>query len=330
VLYEYFLARLKETAAQEGIQRPDSRIISRAVVPLEPSKPRPMLVLVMSAILGTLIGSAFVLLRERRRSVFRSSVEIEKATGLPVIGQIPRLPTSRRTRALDYIASKPNSAAAEAVRNLRTSLLLSSTERHPQIIMMTSTVPGEGKTFQSLALAQNFAGMGRRALLIDGDIRLRTLDKYFSVQDRAGLVSAVTGRSRFEDVVFHPEKLGTDVLLGETSSANAADFFNSTEFRAFFSKLRESYDYIVVDTPPTLLVPDARLIGQFVDAALYVVHWDKTPRPMVMQGITELLRVQVPVVGVVLNNIDPKGVQRYGYDDYFGQISSKNARYYQR
>ena len=329
VLYEYFLARLKETAVQEGAHRPDSRIISRAVVPLVPSKPIPALVLFMSALLGAMIGAVVVLVRDRQTSVFRSSVEVETATGLPVIGQIPRLPSSRRRKTLEYIVNRPNSAAAEAVRNMRTTLMLSSIEKSPQAIMLTSTVPGEGKTFQSMALAQNFAGTGRRTLLLDGDIRRRTMDSYFPVKDKPGLVSVVSGQSPLEEAVYRSDLLGIDVLLGEESSINAADFFNSAEFRDVFETLRARYDYIVVDTPPTLLVPDSRLIGQFVDAALYVVHWDKTPRPMVMQGITELLRVKVPVVGVVLNHIDPKGVQRYGYNDHFGQMSSKNAKYYQ-
>lgn len=173
LLYEYFLSRLKETSAQEGIQQADSRILSNAVLPDGPSEPRKSLILAMSIILGAMIGAALALLWEMRQHGYRQASDLEAETGLSVMGQIPLLPSNNRREGLEYLADKPASAAAEAVRNLRTSVMLSGLDKTPQIIMLSSSLPGEGKTTVSFALAQNFVGLGKKVLLIEGDIRRR-------------------------------------------------------------------------------------------------------------------------------------------------------------
>ena len=124
--------------------------------------------------LGFLIGAALVLLREMRQNGFRSPQDLEQATGVKVLAQIPRAPVTKRRRLIRYLTTKPSSAFAESVRNLRTSVMLSNVDTPPQVIMITSSLPGEGKTTQSLALAQSFASMNHRVLLIEGDIRRRT------------------------------------------------------------------------------------------------------------------------------------------------------------
>jgi uncharacterized protein involved in exopolysaccharide biosynthesis len=165
LLYEYFLGRLKETSAQEGIQQADSRILSNAVLPDSPSEPRKSLILAMSMILGAMAGSGGALLWEMRQNGYRQASDLEGDTGLSVMGQIPLLPTDNRRQGLEYLAEKPTSAAAEAVRNLRTSVLLSGLDKAPQVIMSTSSLPGEGKTTVSFALAQNLVGLGKKSAL---------------------------------------------------------------------------------------------------------------------------------------------------------------------
>ncbi|MEM6664015.1 MAG: GNVR domain-containing protein, partial [Pseudomonadota bacterium] len=220
-IYDYFLSRLKETSVQQGIQQADSRILSYAVEPEEPSRPRKGIIMGLSMIAGLVLGVVLVLLREMQQTGFRSAQDLEDATGLTVIGQVPRAPKARRRKVLDYVVSKPTSAMAEAVRNLRTSILLSNIDTPPQVIMMTSSVPGEGKTTQTLALAQNLSGLRRKVLVIEGDIRRRTFREYFDITESNGLLSAVSGQSRLEDVVWRSDQLGVDILVGEESSINA-------------------------------------------------------------------------------------------------------------
>ncbi|MFK7941524.1 MAG: polysaccharide biosynthesis tyrosine autokinase [Paracoccaceae bacterium] len=312
LIYEYFLGRLKETSVQEGIHQPDARILSFAVVPELPSKPRKSVILALSMIGGLVLGSALVLLREMRHTGFRNAADLEAATGVTVIGQIPRAPNARRRKVLDYIVSKPTSALVEAVRNLRTSILLSKVDKPPKVIMLTSSVPGEGKTTQTLALSQNLAGLGRKVLVIEGDIRRRTFAEYFDISGKKGLLSAVAGDAKLEDVVWHSEQLGVDILIGEKTAINAADFFSSDSFVQFMVKVRDAYDVILIDTPPVLVVPDARVIAPHADAVLYVVHWDHTPRAQVEQGLHAFDTVDTKVTGMVLSQIDTKGMRRYG------------------
>lgn len=322
LIYEYFLSRLKETSVQQGIQQADSRVLSRAVVPLTPSAPRKPLVLAMSFLLGMLLGMAVVLLREFSQTTFRTADELEARTGYAILGQVPNIPSRNRKNILKYLLDKPASAASEAIRNLRTSILLSNVDNPPQIIMSTSSIPGEGKTTQSLALAQNLGALGKKVLLIEGDIRRQIFAEYFKIEQRQGLISVVSGEASLEDAVMREPSMQVDILLGETSSTNAADLFSSERFSRFIKDLRTKYDYVIIDTPPVLAVPDARVIGQSVDTIIYTVKWDSTTHRQVNDGLKAFEIVNIKVTGLVLGQINSKGMKRYGYGDSYGDYGS--------
>jgi len=317
-IYEYFLGRLKETSVQQGIQQADSRMLSPAVVPYRPSSPRSAVSLMIALFLGVGLGVLSVLLREFRNKTYRVPEELEAQTGLTVIGEITRARSSRRGRLLNDIASQSNSALNEAVRNLRTSIMLSSISGPPQLIMLTSSVPAEGKTTLSLALAHSLRAMNKKVLLIEGDIRRRTFREYFKSDGSKGLISVVANETPLAEAVHHSEALGVDVLMGEGAKINAADFFTSNAFQSFLEEAREAYDFIIIDTPPVLAVPDARVIGPLADVVLYVVHWDSTTQRQVRQGLHAFATVNVPVTGLVLSQINQKRQKSYGYGDGYG------------
>ncbi len=325
LIYEFFLGRLKETSVQQGLQQAESRVLSYAVVPVSASAPRKPIILMLSLTFGLLIGSAIALLREFSQNTFRVAEDLEAKTGYAVIGQIPVIPSRSRKKVLTYLRNKPNSAAAEAIRNLRTSLLLANLDKPPKIIMSTSSIPGEGKTTQSIALAQNLAGLNKKVLLLEGDIRRRVMNEYFDIPDKSGFLSVMLGDVALDQALTHLPDMGIDVLLGETSQANAADIFSSDRFAEFLSVLRESYDYIIIDTPPVLVVTDARIIGRWVDTTIYTVKWDSTPHRQVLDGLKSLEQVNIKVAGLVLGQISARGMKRYGYGDRYGAYHS----YYQ-
>jgi capsular exopolysaccharide synthesis family protein len=326
-LYETVLTRLKETTVQRGLQQADSRIISEAI-PGEKVAPRTTRIAALSLVLGSMIGMAMVLIRQFMHNGFRSADELESATGLPVLGQIPKMPFKAREGLIGYLHDKPTSAAAEAVRNLRTSLLLSDIDHPPQVIMSTSSLPGEGKTTHSIALVQNLAGLNKKVLLIEGDIRRRTLNEYFQDVPESGIVTALSGEKPLNEFVLHDDRLGADVLMGEKSRVNAADLFSSDRFRDFMDHVRHAYDFVIIDTPPVLVVPDARVIGQHVDAILFSVAWDRTHRAQVMAAMRELESAKLKITGVALAQIDPKGMRRYGYGDAHGAYGAYGKGYY--
>ncbi|PRX09047.1 UNVERIFIED_ORG: capsular exopolysaccharide synthesis family protein [Martelella mediterranea] len=331
LLYQYFLGRLKETSAQQGIQKPDSRIIAEAVVPGGPIEPRKPLILVVSLALGLALGTGITLLREVRNRVFHTAPELEQATGEQVLGQIPLVSVNRRQKLLSYFHEHGTSAAAESIRNLRTSILLSDADSDPQIIMVTSSLPGEGKTSISLALALNMTGLGKRVLVMEGDIRRRALGEYFDIDQEKGLMSVLNGTATIDEVVQHNAEFGFDVLGSGKSTANAADIVSSPNFSALLTELRSRYDHIIIDTPPVLIVPDSRIVAKQVDRVVVVVKWNQTSRSQLSEALNMIDSVHAEVDGLVLNQISASGMRRYGYGNSYGSYYAySSSEYYDR
>lgn len=328
LLYEYFLTRLKEISAQQGIQQADSRILSNAVIPSTPSAPRKSRILALSMILGAMIGVGLVLLNNLRKQGFKTADELEMHTGVSVLGQIPLIKANSRAAVLQYLRSKPTSAAAEAVRDLRTSVMLSNIDNPPKVIVSTSSLPGEGKTTQSLALAQNLAAMGQNVLLIEGDIRRRTLNEYFPNAPEKGIVSVLLNELPLAGAVLKDLDLGFDIIFGEESSFNAADIFSSNKFKEFIAECRSKYDAIIIDTPPVLIVPDSRIIAQSADFTLLSVKWDSTTKSQIDESLRLIRNARQEVSGLVLSQVSAAGMRRYGYGDKYGAYAGYGNRYY--
>lgn len=317
LLYESFLQRLKETAVQKGLQTSDSRLLSKAV-PLGASSPRTERILAMGGLLGALLGMGLVFLGDMRQSSFLSAEELEQVTGHAVLGSIPQLNVKGRKEVLNYARQNPSSHFAEAVRNLRTSVLLSDIDNPPQVIMTTSSVPGEGKTTQALTLAQNMAGLNKRVLVIEGDIRRRMFSEVFNIRDHPSFIDVLSGKTDLKQALYRPANLDFDILVGAKSSVNAADIFSSDTFAQFIKHIRQYYDFVIIDTPPVLVVPDARVIGQHVDAIIYNVLFDGPSRTMVRKGISLIESVGLQIAGLSLTQVNSKKMNRKGYEDTYG------------
>jgi len=330
-LYETFLTRLKEATVQRGLAQPDSRVLSEAIpgTYVSPQKSR---IRALSILVGLMAGAAVVLARQFLNRGFRSADELEAFTDQPILGQIPLMPIKHRNQLVPYLNDKSASAGVEAIRSLRTSILLSSPDHPPQVIMVTSSLPGEGKTSLSISLAHNLAGPNKKILLIEGDVRRRTLDEYFrkNTDGTEGIVSALDKVATIEDlsdVISQQPQLGADIILGEKTRQNAPDVFSSDHFKHFLEMLRGHYDYIIIDTPPVLVVPDSRIIGQHVDAILLGVAWDRTSRDQVKEALRQLSGLKVDL-GLVLNKISASGMKRYGYGGKYGSYAAYGSAYY--
>jgi len=313
LLYEHFLTRLKETSSQQGIQQADSRVLSKAVIPSAPAAPNRGLILSLSLFMGLSAGAALVALRQMISPRIRSARDLEDATGYAVLGEIPKISNGKPEAVLHYLNEKPMSAAAEAVRSLRTSLMLSRPDTPPQIILSTSASPGEGKTTTAVALAQNFGQMGKKVLLIEGDTRRRVLNEYLKIPPKAGITDVLSGAHSLKDAVSHVVKSGIDVLTGDKAKVSAADLFGSAKFRDLLDEARAHWDIILIDCPPVLAVPDARVLAQYADAILFTVHWDKTTSTQIKSGLRLFEMVNLRPAGFVLNQIGPAGLRGYAY-----------------
>jgi succinoglycan biosynthesis transport protein ExoP len=329
LLYETFLTRLQEASVQRGLETADSRILSMAV-PRTASSPRILVMMMIGAVLGGLVGMALVTVREWRFAGFRTTEELRSAAGTFVFGSLPAMSVRGRRDVLSSLKSKPNSVFAEAVRNLRTSILMANPDKEPQVILVTSSIPGEGKTTLSLALARYFGSLeGRRVLLVEADIRRQTLRAYIEEERPRGvqLLDVLLGKQSLDGADLTDPDLGVEVLMGSGGEFNAADLFESRRFRDLIENLRTRYDHIIIDSAPVLAVPDARVLTRYADVSVFAVRWGSTSRTQVKQGLEMLKSVGHPANGVVLTQVDQKKMKGYGYAGQYG-YDDYSSKYY--
>lgn len=336
LLYENFLGRLQETSQQESLQTADARVISPAEVPRFAMTGGKRRILAVAGLAGLMLGIGIVFLLDRLNNTFRSPGQVEQEIGLPVLASIPLVPgtENRRRDILEHFRDKPGSALAEAVRGLRTSILFSNVDRPPGVVMLTSSVPREGKSTTAVLLALTSQQMGKSTIIVDCDMRLPAVPTLLDYDmSRPGLMAALDAPDALDDAISVEEKSGLHILTIRTSDAgltqNAADILSSRKFRALIEALRERYDFIVLDTPPTLVVSDARIIAGFVDSVVFSVKWDATPRGAGSEAIKQLRSIGAPVTGAVMTMVNEAKAAQYAYDGYgYGYYGGQYKDYY--
>ncbi len=328
ILYENFLARLQETAEQQRFEEPDSRILTRAEAPFSPLMQRQNRTLMVSLIAGALAGLGIIFLLDRLNNTFRSAPQLEQMTGETVLGMLPIIGRGLRRKAvLQRFRDKPKSSLAEAVRSLRTSILFSNVDKPPKVVMFTSSVPREGKSTTAMLVAMTSRQMGRSAVIVDCDLRLPALaDLVGGINEGPGLLSAINGNATLDEAIHKDNDSGLHVLMTKPSeprsNVNAADILSSARFDELIEELKEAYDLVILDTPPTLAVADPRILASHADVVVYVVRWDDTPRDAVQEGLNELRKLNAPVGGIVLSMVNEAKAARYtyaGYNSYRGR-----------
>jgi len=328
VLYENFLSRSKETREQQDLQAADARLISPAVAPTRPSFPNKKLIVMLGGLGGLMMGLLTALALERLDRGFRGAPQVEGALGVPVLAQVPSLAGKTKSKPEDYVLEKPMSSFAEALRSLRTALHYSNVDEPPKVVVVTSTIPREGKSTLCLSFSRAAARAGSRVLLIDADLRRPRIAKAMGVEARGNLAQLLAGEKSAAEVVQVDEASGAHMITARPDTPNPQDLLSSRQMEKFIEGARGLYDLIIIDTPPVLAVSDAAAVSKIADVVLYVVHWGSTAREMVATGVKQLRSYNAPIAGVVLSQVDLKKHARYGYGDY-GYYYGKYREYYQ-
>lgn len=322
VLYENLLSRLQETNAQEDLQTADARVLTPAEPPLSPINAAKNRTLMTALFAGAALGAGLVFLLDRLNNTFRSIQQLEQMLDVSVLATVPSTGSGvKRSDVINVLRTKPNSALAESVRNLRTSILFSNVDQRPKVLMFSSSVPREGKSTTSMLMALTSKQMGTSAIIIDCDLRMPALAKVLKVEDdEPGLLSVINESASLEEAIYIDPETGLHVLMTRSSERmakiNAADVLASARFRKIIEQLSQTYDLVVLDTPPTLVVADARIVSGLADAVVYAVQWDSTPRAAVKEGLRELHSVGAPVIGVVMTLVNEERASKYSYDGY--------------
>jgi exopolysaccharide transport family protein len=341
-LYESFLARYKATTAQESLELPDSRIVSRADIPIRPSFPKTKLILALSVLQGLILGGllAFVVDRlDRRVKSARQAREISK---VPTLGVIPLVGTRelalrayRGRQALDqydpnstgmlpaamqpplmrYALEEPTSLFAEAVRSVRLAVQQSARHESAKLIMVSSSVDGEGKTTLAANLALSFAAVGMRTILVEGDLRNPEMTRSLCPRAKLGLVEVATGYAPFKQAVQIDQGTGLAILPSppRRRAINTNEFVFSDLMSHLLDRLRDHFDYVVIDSPPLVPLVDARALGEQADRIVLAIRWDATPQEVVGQALESLGPVQSRVLGTVLTRVDLRRLRFYDY-----------------
>lgn len=329
-LYETLLSRFKETsvARDDLLQQADARIISRATVPASPFYPKRGLMIAAAFVVSIVIGIAIALVAEYLDSGFHSLNQIETMTGQPTIGLVPSLGDMRKLgkRPHEVALDRPNSAYGEAIRTLRTALLLSRVDNPPKTVLVTSSIPGEGKTSIALSLAATAARSAQKAIIIDCDLRHSTLHTYLDHPNQLGLGDYLAGLATLEDVIEIDPRSGVHFITGGNRAPNPTDLLGSAEMKKLIRQLSQIYDLVVLDTPPLLAVSDALVLVRQVDRSLFVVRWEKTRRESALTGLKALVEAGGRLAGVLLSQVDMRKHAQYDYADsaysYYGNYKN--------
>jgi len=319
-MYDMLIKRFKETSLTEEMKTGNIRVIDTAETPQNPVKPNRKRNLLLAVILGLFSGFGLALFLEYLDNTIKLPDEIKEDLNLPFLGAVPAFSTNGIP---DHIPSElvtvhsPNSAVSEAYRSIRTSILFSSADTSPQVIMVTSVSPFEGKTTSAANLSVTLANAETRVLLIDADMRRPRVHKIFGLDRKVGLSNVLVGTVPLEDAVFASQVEGLDILPVGSIPPNPSEIIGSQKMAQLLDTLRKKYSRIIIDTPPTLSVTDALVLSRMVDRVLLVIRSGETPRPAVKSSLVQLQTVNAKLLGAVLNAV---GVGRDSY--YYYQYSN--------
>ena len=329
-IYEAYLTRAKQVAAESGLQQADASINSAAAPPTKPSSPNMQLGVFVAFLAGLISAAMAVLLAEFWDKHLRSRLDVERELGVPFAGVLPdfRSVKPKKLRGPDaqpqeYLVSHPFSGFAEAFRNLRAFLTISTRGDNAKLIVVTSAVPREGKSLTSFCLARTLALSGARVCLVDCDLRQRGVTKLIGPRD-VGLVEVVQDKVPLDEALVHDPKSNCFVLPAAGKSI-PYDLFSNPDTDALFEELQARFDYVILDSPPILGVADARILAAKAHRVLYLVQWNKTPIRAAQSATDILNECGANVAGAILTKVNVKDQARYGYgdsSDYYGYFKN--------
>ncbi|HQV41153.1 MAG: polysaccharide biosynthesis tyrosine autokinase [Moraxellaceae bacterium] len=322
-LYDTFFTRIKEANQTRQLETSNARVVDPAVVSSIPVKPNKKLTMALAFVLSLMLGVLLAFLLDYLDSTFKGAEDVEARLGVPMLGLLPLAKSKTKSNfAQATFLEEGMQSFAEAMRTIRTGVILSSIDAPHQIVVVTSSVPGEGKTTTSLNLALAMGQM-ERVLLIDADMRRPSVAKACNIPAASpGLSNLVAGSADMSQCIHHLEDGNIDVLTAGLIPPNPLELLSSKRFKEVLNQLLEKYDRIVIDSAPTLAVSDALVLASLANAVIYVVKSDSTAFHSARTGIQRLQRVNAPLAGVVLNQVNFSKANKYGsyygYYDYYG------------
>ena len=299
-LYETFLERFKEAQIANDYKVTNVSVIDPAQVPGVPVRPNKKRIAGIAALMGLFVGIALAFMRNHFDRTFKNREDIERVLKLPVLGMLQKLRTGIMRKAVKtdrWLIKEPQSPFAEAINDIRTAILFSHIDEPPKTILVTSAVPGEGKTVLASNLALSFAQRGK-TLLLEGDLRKGRFNGLFDFASNQGITDVISGQCELsEALVQDSEAPGLSILPGGTRPPNPLEIISSQRFAKAFQNLSKKFDYIIIDGPPLLLVSDSIVIGDMVDAVILTVQADHINHALSRDAVKRLAAARILPIG---------------------------------
>lgn len=315
-LLNNILARMRETSMSSSIETQSARVVDRASPALKPSSPNIPLNLALGFLGGLALGTAFAFFVAYIDDRVKSSFDIESVIGLPLVGIIPEIKRMDQPDKAQIVINNQDKQVVEAFLALHSSLRLKDESKNAQAFLVTSTIPGEGKSFTSTNLALTFASHGEKVVIIDCDLRKPNVHKSFRLENIKGVIDVCAGTHTIDDVVVKGVHPNLDVIPAGGRAKNPTQVLNSRNFEHMLADLRKRYDRVFIDTPPLAAVSDAMVILPLVDGSIFTIFFNRVRRKAAQFSARKLLEANVPCFGAVLNGLN-LAVSGYYYAQYY-------------
>tara|TARA_R110001583_G_scaffold83923_1_gene221206 strand:+ start:23321 stop:25549 length:2229 start_codon:yes stop_codon:yes gene_type:complete len=317
-LYDTFLERSKEMSITTDLEVQKARVIDRAEVPITPVKPNKKLIVLLALVASFGFAVVLVFVLDALNDSFRTAQEVESKLGVRLLGLLP-LVNVKRKQSLPVHAyfHEKNKGFAEAVRTLRTGFVLSHMDSDHKVVVVTSSIPGEGKTTTSINIAFAMAQM-EKTILIEADMRRPSFTKLLDLPPyQVGLSNVIVGSALLKDAIIRDEVGGLDILSAGFIPPNPLELLSNSKFDALMLVLKDKYDRIIIDSAPTQAVSDSLILAKQADSVIYVVRSESTKQGVAKKGLSRLLEVGANIDGVVLNGVNIKKSNKDGYQGYY-------------
>lgn len=330
-LYDLFLSRGKESDESSKLEEPPARIIDEAIAPIYPIGPNKKKFVIAAFVLSGALAVGLIILLDLLDSTVRTSDDVEHKLKVSMLGFLPLEKSNKSEFAFRAFVNKSDkSGFAEAIRTIRTSLVLSSLDEPFKTIVVTSSVPGEGKSTVSLNIAEALGQM-EKVLLIDADMRRPTMSRALGLaKSTMGLSNIIAGKAGIEECIHRLPDSEIDVIVSGTIPNNPLELIGSKQFKEILETLQQQYDRIVIDSAPVHAVSDAQVLSSYADSLIYIVKSNSTHVGVAAKGIKVLRSVNAPITGVVLNQVDINKATQYDslygvYEEYGYASEAKSS-----
>lgn len=327
-LSDEFVNLVRELETPEGGNVPDSRVVveQRASIPEDPIIPKTTRNIALGLALGVALGVGVAVLRDLLDNTVKDRAELEKITGTGLVGSIPLDKERRKQAAVSF--DEDNSAIAESFRKLRTNLHFLSVDNPPKVIVLTSSVPSEGKSTTAINTALALAEAGNNVVLVDGDLRRPSLHKYLDLIGSVGVSTVLSGAVSLDEALQSTRYSGLTALTSGTIPPNPSELLGSQSAKHLIRDLRELFDYVIIDSTPLLAVTDAAILAASSDGVLVMARFGHTKSDQLSHAIANLQSVGARLLGAVFTMIPSGGGSTYSYAySYYGESGKKTTKF---